>query len=132
MPFGSNFSPDKGPRGGSPNPDASSGLSTANRGSFGSEQNPTKTADLSGMLSSSLPNNPHSARGFRKALMKTQRTSGSLKDQLPNKQTFGSSKGGFAKPNYFAQGGGRHGMHVGSGAPVVRPADSTGADVGDE
>lgn len=71
-------------------------------------------------LSSSLPGNPHSSRGFRKALMHTQRTSGRLKDQLPDKQSFSGK--GYRKPSYFAQGGQRHGMHIGSGAPFTGPA----------
>jgi|SRR5882672_1181336 len=71
---------------------------------------------------------PHSAAGFRRALMKTQRGSNRLKDQLPNKTSFGGQ--GFKKPNYFAQGGKRHGMHIGAGAPVVTPATDSGADFG--
>lgn len=69
---------------------------------------------------------PHSASGFRKALMKTARTGSKLKDQLPNKKTFGGP--GFKKPNYFAQGGQRHGMHVGSGAPFTGPATGDSSD----
>ncbi len=70
----------------------------------------------------------HSAAGFRRALMKTSRTGSSLKDQLPQKQTFGGK--GFKKPNYFAQGGQRHGMHIGAGSPFTGAAKDTGADFG--
>lgn len=67
---------------------------------------------------------PHSSAGFRRALMKTGRSGSKLKDQLPNKQSFGGK--GFKKPNYFAQGGGRHGMHIGSGAPFTGAAEQEG------
>jgi hypothetical protein len=69
---------------------------------------------------------PHSASGFRRALMRTARTSGRLKDQLPNKTSFGGK--GFAKPSYFAQGGQRHGLHMGSGAPFTGAARQEGFD----
>jgi hypothetical protein len=112
-----NFSAQPNFRGGSPmgmnNP------SIAQRGSFGSEQNPSMSNGQP-VLSSSLPGNPHSSRGFRKALERTQRSGSKLKDQLPDKTSFGNK--GFRKPNYFAQGGGRHGMHIGSGAPFTGPA----------
>lgn len=71
---------------------------------------------------------PHSSAGFRRALMKTARSGSTLKDQLPNKTSFGGK--GFRKPNYFAQGGARHGMHVGSGAPFTGAAQQEGADFG--
>src|SRR5882724_6916130 len=71
---------------------------------------------------------PHSSSGFRRALMKSARGSNRLKDQLPNKTTFAGK--GFKKPNYFAQGAKRHGMHMGAGAPVTQGAGDTGADFG--
>lgn len=69
---------------------------------------------------------PHSSSGFRRALMKTARSGNKLKDQLPNKTTFSGK--GFRKPNYFAQGGQRHGMHIGSGAPFTGPAAGDAGD----
>lgn len=71
---------------------------------------------------------PHSSAGFRRALMRSGRQGSSLKDQLPSKMTFGGK--GFKKPNYFAQGGQRHGMHMGSGAPFTGGAQAEGADFG--
>lgn len=125
MAFG-RFNADMGGKGGSPGAFSQS-ASFAQRGSFGSEQDPTATAGGGDMLSSSPPGNPHSSRGFRRALEKVQRTSGRLKDQLPDKTSFGAK--GFKKPNYFAQGGGRHGMHIGAGAPFTGAAQD-GADFG--
>jgi hypothetical protein len=111
--MGNRFNADQGAgvgRGSSP-VDFSASASTAQRGSVGSDgQNPTSSA------------------GFRQALAKTGRSGNRLKDQLPNKKTFGGK--GFKKPNYFAQGGKRHGLHMGAGAPFTGPAD--GADVGGE
>ena len=124
MAFG-HFNPDRGIRGGNPNP--GSGMGPAPRAGFGSEQNPSADPGSGGMLSSSLPGNPHSSHGFRKALEKVQRTSGRLKDQMPDKMSFGGN--GFKKPNYFAQGGQRHGMHIGAGAPFTGAAQE-GADFG--
>jgi hypothetical protein len=73
---------------------------------------------------------PHSSAGFRHALMKTARSGNRLKDQLPNKTTFGGK--GFKKPNYFSQGGQRHGMHIGAGAPFTGPAaGDAGASFGE-
>jgi hypothetical protein len=120
----SSFSPDSGPRGGSPNP--GKGMGTPQRAGFGSEQNPGAAAGQE-VLTSAPAGNPHSSAGFRRALEKTARGQSKLKDQLPNAKTF--SGPGFNKPNYFAQGGGRHGMHVGSGAPFTGPAEQTGSDV---
>jgi hypothetical protein len=77
------------------------------------------------VTSSAMPGSPHSSHGFRKALMKSQR-SGALKGEIADGTTFGGK--GFRKPNYFSQGGKRHGMHIGAGAPHVAPAE--GADVG--
>lgn len=95
-----------GARGGGPG--TSSGMSDQQRGGTGSESS--------------------SSAGFRQALSKTQRRGSSLKDQLPSKRIFGGK--GFKKPNYFAQGGKRHGMHIGAGAPVVTPASDSGEDFG--
>lgn len=100
------FNPDQGPRGGSAMGGAPSYTPT-------SQQN-------SGVASSAIPGNPHSSRGFKRALMKTERSAGRLKDQLPRKESF--SGPGYKKPNYFGQGGRRHGMHMGAGAPVIQPA----------
>lgn len=98
--------------------DFGSNGSPVQRGGFGSEP----------PLLGSSPQGPHSAAGFRRALMKTQSRGNKLKDQLPDKISFGSK--GFKKPNYFAQGGQRHGMHVGSGAPFTGAAQQEGADFG--
>ena len=123
---GSNrFNDDEGPRGGSPNPQ--DGMETSMRAGFGSEQ----SGEGSGQVLSSGAGAPHSSAGFRRALMKSTRGSSRLKDQLPNKTSFGGP--GFKKPNYFAQGGGRHGMHIGSGAPFTGPASGdAGAGFGGE
>lgn len=96
------------------------------RAGFGSEQNPNATGNQA-VLSSAPAGNPHSSRGFRQALEKTQRPQSRLKDQLPDANTFGGR--GFKKPNYFAQGGARHGMHIGSGAPYTGQ-DQGGSDFG--
>lgn len=70
---------------------------------------------------------PHSSRGFRRALMRTQRgQSGTLKGDIADRSSFGGD--GFKKPNYFAQGGKRHGMHIGAGAPHTAAAEPEGAD----
>jgi len=114
------FNADKGIRGGNPNPGP--GMGAPQRAGFGSEQNPSAPGGQE-VLSSSPAGNPHSSSGFKRALEKTARTSSRLKDQLPSKNDFGGK--GFRKPNYFGQGGRRHGMHMGAGAPVVKPADET-------
>jgi hypothetical protein len=121
------FNASAGPRGGSPNMGA--GMGAPQRAGFGAEQNPSAPAGQE-MLSSAPAGNPHSSSGFRRALEKTARSSSRLKDQLPNKTSFGGP--GFKKPNYFGQGGARHGMHIGAGAPVTQPADETGAGFGGE
>lgn len=119
-----NTDPGAGNRGNTADFNASA--STAQRGSYGSEQDPSGTQG--GILTNQPKGNPHSSRGFRKALMKTQRTSGKLVDQLPDKVTFGGK--GYRKPNYFAQGGRRHGMHISSGAPHTSGGQSEGSDSG--
>jgi hypothetical protein len=89
------------------------------RGGFG--------AETTGVTDSQLSGNVHSARGFRRALKQTQQRGNSLKSQLPSKRdTSGPS---YKKPNYFSQGANRHGMHIGSGAPVTT-SDLGGADTG--
>lgn len=99
--------------------DFSSAAGPGQRGGTGAEQGVTSTA---------IAGNPHSSHGFKRALMKTQRSQGgTLKGDIANKTHFGGS--GFKKPNYFAQGGGRHGMHIGSGAPFTGAANSEGADI---
>ena len=89
--------------------DFGASASESQRAGFGSEQNPSAKPGQE-VLSSNLPGNPHSSRGFKRAIMKVQRKGSSLKDQLPSKKNF--SGPGYRKPNYFAQGGGRHGMHI--------------------
>jgi len=124
---GSNrFNADPNERGGGPftGPD----MQTSQRAGFGAEQNPSGEPGQQ-VLSSAPQGNPHSSSGFRRALMRTARAGNRLKDQLPNKTTFGGK--GFSKPNYFAQGAGRHGMHIGAGAPFTGPAaGDTGANFG--
>lgn len=120
----SHFNADSGPRGVSPNPQK--GMGTSQRAGFGAEQNPSGAPGQE-VLTSATPGNPHSSAGFRRALEKTARSQNRLKDQLPSGQNFSGS--GFKKPNYAFQGGGRHGMHIGAGAPFTGPADQTGADV---
>jgi|ERR1700733_4626510 len=71
----------------------------------------------------------HSPHGFRKALMKSGSGGNRITGSLTDKTSFGGK--GFKKPNYFAQGGQRHGMHVGAGAPVTQPAQAEGADFGE-
>lgn len=124
---GSNrFNADNGSRGGSPNP--VEGMGATQRAGFGAEQDPSAEAGQE-VLSNSPAGNPHSSSGFRRALMKTARSSSRLKDQLPNKTTFGGP--GYKKPNYFAQGGQRHGMHMSSGAPHTAAAtDDSSAGFG--
>jgi len=117
MANGGRFDADPGIRGGSP-----FGLEHTNapmnaRGGTG--------AETTGVLSSQLSGNVHSSRGFRRALKRSQAKEDRLKDQLPNKTHFGGP--GFKKPNYFAQGGARRGMHIGSGAPAIKPARMEGA-----
>jgi hypothetical protein len=69
---------------------------------------------------------PHSSSGFRRALMHTERNQGKLAGAISSK--LDTSGPGFRKPNYFAQGARRHGLHMGSGAPVTTPAMDTGMD----
>jgi hypothetical protein len=105
-------------RGGSPFDDTHTDAPMNARGGTG--------AETSGVESSQLSGNVHSSRGFRRALKSTQSRSNRLSGQLPQKQSFSSP--GAKKPNYFAQGGARHGMHIGSGAPFTGGAMSEGAD----
>jgi hypothetical protein len=121
------FNADNGIRGGNPNPDMTGGASPPQRASFGSEQNPSAPGGQQ-VLSSAPAGNPHSSSGFKRALEKTQRSSNRLTQHLPNKTSFGGQ--GFRKPNYAFQGGGRHGMHVGTGAPFTGPASGEGSDFG--
>jgi hypothetical protein len=107
-------------RGGSPFDDTHSDAPFNARGGVG--------AETTGVQSSQLSGNVHSSHGFRRALKATQSRSNRLSGQLPSKRNF--SAGNAKKPNYFAQGGGRHGMHIGSGAPFTGSATSEagGAD----
>lgn len=102
------------------------GAPASQRGGFGAEQDPS--ADQSqDMVSTQMQGNPHSSRGFRRALMRTQRSEGgTLKGDIANRTHFGGK--GFRKPNYFGQGGKRHGMHIGAGAPYTAGAEQGGAD----
>lgn len=107
--------------------DWSAGASGSQRASFGSEQDPSAEAGQE-VLSSAPKGNPHSAAGFRRALMRTQRSGNKLKDQLPDKQSF--SGPGYKKPSYFAQGARRHGMHIGAGSPATIPAETADSSWG--
>lgn len=106
-------------RGGSPFDPTHSYAAMNARGGMGAETGGVQASNLSG--------NVHSARGFKRALEKTQSRSNRLAGQLPQKSNFGGPK--FRKPNYFAQGGSRHGMHIGSGAPFTGAAEREGVDV---
>jgi hypothetical protein len=97
------------------------------RGGFGAEQDPARNPGQS-MVSNQLPGNPHSSSGFRRAIKSAGRSGNSLKDKLPSGVTFGGK--GFRKPNYFAQGGKRHGMHISTGAPHTGAATQEGSDAG--
>jgi len=119
------FNADENERGGSPF--VGSDMATSQRAGFGSEQNPAGKAGQE-VLTSAPKGNPHSSSGFRRALMRTARQGNRLKDQLPQGKTFAGK--GFRKPNYFAQGGQRHGMHIGAGAPHTAAADQAGESFG--
>ncbi len=71
---------------------------------------------------------PHSSAGFKRALMHTERNAGRLSGAIASKQDFGGD--GFRKPNYFSQGGRRHGVHIGAGSPATIPAQQEGSDAG--
>lgn len=105
--------------------DFDSSLQFADRGSFGAEQDPTMDASQSPMAAPK--SQPHSSSGFRRALEHTERSNSRL-GQLTNKSFGGKS---YTKPNAFAQGQRRHGMHIGSGAPAIIPGNDTGADTGE-
>ena len=105
-----------------------SGADPATRGSFGSEQDPSKNPGDGGMLSSALPGNPHSSSGFRRAIKSAGRSQSKLKDQLPDKVSFGGK--GYKKPSYFAQGGKRHGLHISTGAPHTAGGTQEGVEFG--
>lgn len=97
------------------------------RGGFGAEQNPAGNMSQN-MVSSQLPGNPHSSSGFRRAIRSAGRPKSSLKNEMPNKVSFGGK--GYKKPSYFAQGGQRHGLHISTGAPHTAGATQEGADFG--
>ena len=99
----------------------------APRAGFGSEQNPAADQSQS-MLSSNVKGQPHSSSGFRRALEHTERSQSGLGNRIVSKQGFGGK--GYNKPNQFSQGGRRHGLHIGSGAPATLPAQMEGADTG--
>ena len=84
----------------------------------------------SGEVDNTITGSAHSASGFKRALEHTERTQGRLSGDIVSRTHFGGK--GFKKPNYFAQGQRRHGMHIGSGAPAISPAMDTGADTGGE
>lgn len=103
-------------RGGSPFDDIHTDAPMTARGGVG--------AETSGVESSQLSGNVHSSRGFRRALKSTQSRSNRLSGQLPSKKSFNGP--GYRKPSMFAQGGARHGMHIGSGAPFTGAAQEAG------
>lgn len=120
--MGNRFNADDGAgtgRGGSPFDPKHTNAAMNARGGFG--------AETGGVAASNLSGNVHSARGFKRALERTQSRSNRLAGQLPSKSGFSGPR--YNKPNYFAQGGGRHGMHIGSGAPFTGSAEQEGADV---
>jgi hypothetical protein len=109
MALGERINDDMGGRGGSPG--SSMTASPTQRGGFGSSG---KT--------------PVSSAGFRRALMRTGSSSGLASNMFKSGKFSGKD---FAKPNYFAQGGRRHGLHIGNGsASVVRQASDAGEDFG--
>lgn len=73
---------------------------------------------------------PHSSAGFRRALVNTERTAGRLSGDIASRKDFGGP--GYRKPNYFGQGGRRHGLHMGSGSPATISALDTGSESGGE
>jgi hypothetical protein len=89
-------------------------LSDDDRGGTGAEQ-----SQMGGSHSV-----PHSSSGFRRALEKTERNQGKLSGSI-------AAKAGGNQPNYFAQGGKRHGMHIGNGAPFTGSAEQEGMDTGE-
>lgn len=104
------------------------GAAFSQRGSFGAEQDPNAKAGTGSMISNQLPGNPHSSSGFRRAIKSAGRSGNRLKNQLPDKTSFGGK--GYRKPNYFAQGGKRHGLHISTGAPHTSGATQEGSDFG--
>lgn len=108
--------------------DFGAGVEFGARGSFGSEQNPNAKAGSGSMVTNQLPGNPHSSSGFRRAIKSAGRSGNRLKDSMPQGTSFGGK--GFRKPNYFAQGGKRHGLHISTGAPHTAGATQEGADFG--
>ena len=98
----------------------------ANPGDFGVNYGPGDKGAF-GDTEGSNKGGPHSSSGFKRALMATERTQGRLSGAITD-QGFGGK--GFRKPNYFGQGGRRHGMHIGAGGPPVTPATDTGSDMG--
>ena len=107
--------------------DFGSTASSSQRGSWNSEQDPAATPGQQ-VLSNQLPGNPHSSSGFKRAIRAAGRNRTSLKDQMPQGQTFSGK--GYRKPSYFAQGGKRHGLHISTGAPATSGATQEGADFG--
>ena len=104
-------------------------LDYSDRSGFGAEQDPTANQSQD-VMSSSPKGNPHSSIGFRRALERTQRSTSSISKGIVNRQNFGGKD--FKKPNYFGQGGRRHGFHIGTGAPAISPAMDAGSDSGGE
>lgn len=108
--------------------DFGSSATTAERGTFGSEQNPAATMGSGSMLSNQLPGNPHSSSGFRRAIKSAGRSKSSLNSKMPSNKTFDGP--GFRKPSSFAQGGRRHGLHISTGAPHTAGGIQEGSDAG--
>jgi len=98
---------------------------------FGVSLNGTAVGDRGGMGDGEGSNTggPHSSSGFKRALMHAAHGPSRLSGAIASKKD--TSGDGFRKPNYFAQGGRRHGLHMGSGAPAISPAMDTGSSDGE-
>jgi len=94
--------------------DFNASAETGERGGYGAETHGD------GTLSSNLPGNPHSSYGFRRAIREAGNKGNSVIGGI-HKRNFSMGKN--AKPSYFAQGGHRHGLHMGAGAPATMAAD---------
>ena len=91
-------------------------LDASDRGGTGADSND---------VTNSNTHQPHSASGFKRALMRSGHQQNTVIDGMNKK---GFSMKGAKKPNYFAQGGQRHGMHIGAGSPATIPAQQEGID----
>lgn len=125
--MGNRFNADSGSGFRSNAADFGASASPGQRGGNDSEQRPG-AAPGQQVLSNALPGNPHSSSGFRRAIKSAGRSGNRLKDAMPQGTSFGAK--GYRKPNYFAQGGKRHGLHISTGAPHTGAAQQEGADAG--